>query len=91
MLKDAWWRESVRMVGNSVATFRQSLDSTPNAEFEKVMYGCAVIQDVATAGGSMANFRLAGAIQTTISTSSQYELLSCSKPDCGVLGGHLVN
>jgi hypothetical protein len=34
------------IVGNSVATFLRVLNSTPNREFEKVMDGYAVTQDL---------------------------------------------
>jgi hypothetical protein len=43
----------MRDVGYTSHTFWGKLDSTPNREFEKVVYGCAVIRDF-TGGGSLA-------------------------------------
>jgi len=40
------WPDRSRMVGYPSSTFSRNLGSTPNPEFERVLPGCAVIQDL---------------------------------------------
>jgi hypothetical protein len=64
-------RGSVQIVGYTSPTFLRKLNSTPNRESEKVVYGCAVIQELAADRGSV-HFH-------EIPTTRSHGTLSCGR------------